>query len=322
MRGLKSISILLTLLLVFSFPTATADCTPSETYAVLSVFPAGDWLLIVVGHVSWTCEMVAGEWVGRPSLPDSNRDYYILTDGKDAFLLGSVNSLLTNTTPAGFINGTLYVLRTEEAEEPFRNVTVSINGEPHNFTLFKHVTITEVYRFRGGCFEMVSRCTVTSYPNGTLTRACEGKRVNASAFGLPGVPLRGSPVRFEDGKLRFALGGKDCVLLPPAGANASRVNFTAFKAARGPVIVNMGQVVLPAGSRIEDAPLIFVPEDGRASPIGISRDFSRLLCGSPQTGGTNPSTASKTTSKEKSICGPGLVVLASVALLLLRRSQN
>lgn len=322
MRGLKSISILLTLLLFISFPTATANCTPSETYTVLSVFPAGDWLLIVVGHVSGTCEMVAGEWVSRPDLPNSNRDYYILTDGKDAFLLGSVNSLLTNTTPAGFINGTLYVLRTEEAEEPFRNVTVSLNGEPHNFTLFRHITVTEVYRFRGGCFEMVSRCTVTSYPNGTLTRACEGKRVNASAFGLPGVSLRGSPIRFGDGKLRFALGGKDYVLLLPAGVNISHVNFTAFKAAQGPVVVNMGQVVLPAGSGIKNAPLIFVPREGKASPIRISRDFSRLLCENPQIGSTTSLSTLKTTQKEKSICGPGLMVIIALLPLLLRRFQN
>ena len=307
--------------LVVLLPTVTADCNPSETYTVLSVFPAGDWLLIAVGHVSWTCEMVAGEWVSKPNLPDSNVDYYILTDGKEAFLLGSVNPLLTNATPVSFINGTLYVLRTKETEEPFQNVTVSVNGEPHNFTLFKHVTTEETYHFNGWCFNVVSRCTITAYPNGNITRECRGEPVNASAFELPRTPLQGEPVIFEEGKLRFTLDGKDYTLLPPAGFNASSANFTAFKAAQGPVIVNMEQVVLPAGVGIEETHLIFVPEGGKASPIRISQDFSRLLCKSPQTGDANSSTP-QVTPEEKSICGPGLIVLVSTLFLLLGRQRD
>ncbi|NJE00493.1 hypothetical protein E3E42_01030 [Thermococcus sp. JdF3] len=282
--------------------------------------------------MSWTCEMVAGEWVSKLDLPDSNRNYYILTDGKEAFLLGSVNSLLTNTTPVGFINGTLYAVRVEEAKVPYRNVTVSINGEPHNFTLFKDVTVTEVYRFDDGCIERVSRCVVTEYSNGTVTKSCEGREINASHIRLPHKGLKGTPVELKGGTLTFTLGERRYALQLPGSINASSANFTAFRARNGVVIVSETPVRLPAGSGIEDAPLIFVPKNGVASPLKISMSLGPLVCKPPGTQTTNSvglrethSPPSGSTGRTKTpsgagnkVCGPGLLVLLG-ALPLLRR---
>ncbi|QDA31021.1 hypothetical protein FH039_04585 [Thermococcus indicus] len=188
--------------------TVSADCSAYEVYLVWGVYLTNGWLLIVVQHDSYTCEMIAGEWESRLDFANSLQEYYVLTDGERAFLLGGYGPSLMNTTPVGMINGTFYVLRVEKSTEPYKNLTVAIDGEPKNFTLIKNVTVREIYRFEGNCLEKVSECTITAYPNGTVTKRCNGAQLNVWAFKLPSTQTHGSYVEARDGKGNIHFGGK------------------------------------------------------------------------------------------------------------------
>jgi hypothetical protein len=157
-------------LLLFSLPHSSADCSPYEVYSVDSVYNINDWLLIVVGHDSYACEMIAGEWT--PVLVGIPDEYYLLTDGNKTIFLGGTG--IGQGISVGFMNGELCVLTVTIRHVPYQNVTITVEGRPHNFTLLKNVTVRTLYRFNGTCLENVSTCRIVSYPNGTKINTCRG----------------------------------------------------------------------------------------------------------------------------------------------------
>ncbi len=88
------------------FHFVSADCSPYDVYFVSSISSSKGWLLVVVDQDSWTCEMIAGEWMPRP--PCAPNEYYLLTDGNKTILLGGSDP--SRETFVGFVNETLYVL--------------------------------------------------------------------------------------------------------------------------------------------------------------------------------------------------------------------
>ncbi|WP_206206166.1 hypothetical protein [Thermococcus indicus] len=269
--------------------------------------------------MSYTCEMIAGEWENRV---DTANSYLILTDGSKAFLIGGSGPPLDWTMPAGFLNGTLYAARISKSKEPYKNVTVTINGEPYNFTLLKNVTVREIYRLGGSCFEKVSECTVTAYPNGTVIKRCNGAQLNVSAFKLPSTQTHGSYVEVRDGRLAFTLEGKDYTATPPGDINASRLSLRAFKAKRGVVLINRKVVQLPAGEGLDEAPLLFRIENGTVSRLEVFPDFSELVCGKPVVSETNATAElHKPATHGRKICGPALLVLLATLALAVRRRK-
>lgn len=310
-------------LLLLDFPTPTAasvDCSPYEVYSIDSVFQIDGWLLIEVSHVSYTCEMIAGEWENRV---DTANFYLILTDGSRAFLIGGSGPPLDWTMPAGFLNGTLYAARISKSKEPYKNITVTIDGEPKNFTLIKNVTVREIYRFEGDCLEKVSECILTTYPNGTVTKRCNGAQLNVSAFKLPSTQTYGSCVEARDGRLAFTLEEKDYTAALPENIHASKLSLTAFKAKRGIVLINRRLTQLPAGEGLGEAPLLFGIENGTVFRLEVPSDFSELVCEKPVVSDTNttaePNEPSATGIK---ICGPGFILLAAPIPVLLRRAKR
>lgn len=297
------LAFILILTLILFFPTATANCTPSEEYTTLSVSHVNGWLLITVGHIGWTCEVIAGELTSKPDLPDSSRDYFILTDGRKAYLLGGYNSLLVDNPPVGFLNGKLHVIQQSRRKESFKKVTLTVNGEPRNFTLIRSVTIAKEYSFNGDCFVETANCTTIKYPNGTVERACKG-RVNTPLLKPPLGKERGIPAVIEGGELRFALDGKDYRVKLPGRFNSSLLNLTVFKAKGGLVLVNWKQMMLPPGTGIDEVSLLFTVRNGSLFKLGVKQNFSELTC--------NRTMASP--GNEKGICGPGFMLLVSLII--------
>ncbi|NJE54420.1 hypothetical protein [Thermococcus sp. 21S9] len=310
----KVISNVVLVILVFSLlflPAVSADCSPYKIYSVDSISIIDGWLLLGIGENTYTCEMIAGEWtpvmIGVPS------EYYILTDGDKAVFLGGID--IGRETFPGFVNGTLYVLTVKRTHVPYKNVTITIEGVPHNFTLLKNVTVKALYRFNGACFENVSTCRIVSYPNGTKINTCNMFIWNVSDYKIPGGSLTGVPVRIENGTVHFRLGGSYSLVLP-GGVNASVLKLEAFKAEHGLVLVNRGAIKVPAGEGVEDIPVLFVADNKTVrSPKFV--DLEKFVCAK---GGANTTSSTANSVVEnmskKSICGPGFVALLAVLGLL------
>ena len=309
--------VLVILVLSLTPPAVSADCSPYEVYSVDSVFKVDGWLLVEVSHWSYTCEMIAGEWMPRPSCAVD--EYYILTDGSKAVFLGGTD--IGRETFPGFGNGTLYVLTVNRAHVPYKNVTITIEGVPHNFTLLKNVTVKTLYRFNGACFENVSACKIVSYPNGTKINICKGSVWNVSNYKIPGGSLTGVPVRIENGTVHFRL-RRSYSLAFPEGVNASVLKLEAFKAKHGVVLVNMGVIKVLAGEGVEDIPVIFVADNKTArSPKFM--DLEKFVCAK---GGANTtsSTANSVVDNrsKKSICGPGFMVILTITAIVRKRLRK
>ncbi|NJE01794.1 hypothetical protein [Thermococcus sp. JdF3] len=314
-----------------AFPTLTAasvDCSPYEVYSVGSVFQIDGWLLINALHWSYTCEMIAGEWVNRV---DTANSYLILTDGRRAFLIGGSGPPLDWTMPAGFLDGTFYAVRISTYKEQYKNIAVTINGEPRNITFTRNVRVEEIYRFNGTCFEPVSKCSFISYPNGTSLKTCNGTLVNVSPFKLPRWNVHGSPVMVEGRNLTFSLDGNQQIARLPEGMNPSLFALTAFGAKNGVVLINKRVLRLPAGTTIRDAPILFGIENETIVEIRIQQDFNEMVCNynlseTEDIVGQVDTKAfpvrGTTTSRENGICGPGLLVLLSVAGPALKKLQR
>ncbi|WP_456365383.1 hypothetical protein [Thermococcus sp.] len=315
---MRKIVAFLALMLLVSLPkhVVSADCSPYELYSVDSVFKLDGWLLIRVSHWSYTCEMIAGEWENRVADFDS---YLTLTDGREAFLIGGSGSLPDWTTSAGFLNGTLYAIRISRSRESYKNVTLTINNKPKNFTLTRNVKVKEVYRFTGDCFEPVLRCVLIQYPNGTTTKTCNGIPINVSLFKPPVGSIPGSPATLNGRNLIFSFNGQKYTFRLPMNMNASQLSLTVLEARNGIVLVNNHVVRLPAGVTIENVPVLFKIENRTIVPIRIQTDFRGVVCNNSgsESGGSN--TQSKASPR---ICGPGIFLMAAGIPSLLRRAKQ
>jgi len=294
----------------------SVDCSPYELYSVDSVFNLNGWLLIRVSHWSYTCEMIAGEWENRVADFDS---YLILTDGREAFLIGGSGSPLDWTMSAGFLNGTLYAIRISKSRKPYKNITLTINDKPKNFTLTRNVEVKEAYRFTGDCFEPVLRCVLIQYPNGTTTKTCNGIPINVSLFNPPAGSIPGSPATLNGRNLTFSFNGRKYTFRLPGNMNASQLSPIVMEARNGIVLVNNHVVRVPAGVTIKDVPVLFKIENKTIAPIRIQTDFRGVVCNNSgsESGGSN--TKSKASSR---ICGPGILLLAAAIPSLLRRAKR
>ena len=308
--GVVSVILVLSLIL----PAVSADCSPYNIYSVDSIGTINGWLLLGIGENTYTCEMIAGEWT--PVLMGVPNEYYILTDGNKTILLGGTD--LSRETFLGFVNGTLYVLTVNRTHVPYENVTIAIEGVPHNFTLLKNVTVKALYRFNGTCFENVSTCRIVSYPNGMKIDTCNGSVWNVSSYKIPGGSLTGVPVRIENGTVHFRL-GRSYSLVLPGGVNASVLKLEAFKSKHGVVLVNMGVIKVPAGESVEDIPILFVV-DGKTVRSPKFMDLEKFVCAKGGANATNSTTNSVVENRDKkNTCGPGFaVLLAGLGLLVVR----
>jgi len=309
--------VLVILVLSLTLPAVSADCSPYEVYSVDSVFKVDGWLLVEVSHWSYTCEMIAGEWMPRP--PCAVDEYYILTDGSKAVLLGGTD--IGRETFLGFVNGTLYVLTVNRAHVPYKNVTITIEGVPHNFTLLKNVTVKALYRFNGVCFENVSTCRIVSYPNGTKIDTCNGSVWNVSNYKIPGGSLIGVPVRIENGTVHFRLGRSHPLALPE-GVNTSVLKLEAFKAKHGVILVNMRVIKVPAGEGVEDIPILFVA-DNKTVRSPKFMDLGKFVCAKGGANNTSSTASSVVDNRgKKSICGPGFMVILAVTAAVIKRLRE
>ncbi|WP_297418719.1 hypothetical protein [Thermococcus sp.] len=289
----------------------SANCSPYELYSVDSVFKLDGWLLIRISHWSYTCEMIAGEWT--PVLISGPDRYYLLTDGNKTILLGS---------DVGLVNETLYVLTVTSACVSYQNLTITIEGKPHNFTLLKNMTVKTLYHFNGLCFENASTCRIILYPNGTRIDMCRGLLWNASFLKSPNVSLTGVPVKVERGRLHFML-GKNYTITSPEGINTSDLKLRAFTAKMGVVLINTGVIKVPAGTTLEEIPILFVIKDGTAQSAKILK-LEESTCKSMNINTIESPYKSVTASsnnKIKGICGPGFVVLIILSVLLLNKRR-
>ncbi len=308
-------------LLFFTFFTTgvSADCSPYELYSVDSVFNLNGWLLIRVSHWSYTCEIIAGEWMPRPPCAPPD-EYYLLTDGNKTILVGGIDP--STETFVGFVNETLYVLTLTNARIPYKNVTIAIDGVPHNFMLFKNVTVKTLYRFNGICLDNVSTCRIVSYSNGTKINTCDGFLWNASSLSLPNVSLTGVPVEAKDGRLYFTVGMKNYTVIFPTGINISNLKLSAFMAKNGIVLINTGVIKVPAGTTLEEIPILFLIKDGTAQSAKILK-LEESTCKSMNinTSESPYKSATASSNNKKTICGAGMVVIiaASIRLLMKRR---
>ncbi|NJE00495.1 hypothetical protein [Thermococcus sp. JdF3] len=322
-------------LLLFSLPLVSADCSSYELYSVNSISSFNGWLLIEVVKNSYACEMIAGEWT--PVLVGIPDEYYLLTDGNKTILLGGTG--IGQRISVGFMSGTLYVLTVTSTRVPYQNITITVEGRPHNFTLLKNVIVKTLYRFNGTCLENVSTCRIVSYPNGTKINTCRGFIWNASAFKPPNVSLAGSPVRIENGRLHFTLRRKSYTLALPEGVNASNLKLEAFMAKRGAVLINTGVIQVPVGVSIDEVPLLFTVENKTVRPPSVL-SLEKFVCekasvnttksagenvtanstDTPHTPPIKTTPSHPTSTKENSkICGPAFIILATTTGLLLRR---
>jgi len=292
------------------FHFVSADCSPYDVYFVSSISSSKGWLLVVVGQDSWTCEMIAGEWT--PRLTCAPNEYYILTDGNKTILLGGTD--LSRGTLVGFMNETIYVLIVTTAHVSYRNVTITIEGVPHNFTLLKNVTMKMLYRFNGVCLENVSTCRIVSYPNGTKTNTCNGSVWNVSGYKIPGSSLIGVPVKIENGAVHFTLGRRYSLALPE-GVNASVLKLEAFEAKHGVVLVNMRTIRVPAGENIKNIPILFVT-DNKTVHLPKFTSLEEFICAKCGTNTTNSAIDNK---DKKPICGPGFTGLLALVPLIIRK---
>ncbi|WP_457742927.1 hypothetical protein [Thermococcus sp.] len=187
----------LVVILVFSplFSLVSAGCSPYEVYSIDSVFKVDGWLLVEVSHLSYTCVMIVGEWT--PVLVGVPDEYYLLTGGNKIILLGGTDP--SRETFVGFVNETLYVLTVINSRVPYQNVTITIESEPHNFTLLKTPYIT----YKGAIFVNGSwYINITAYPEDAPPDECVkavyyfnparfcAEKTNLTWIGLPhGKPL-------------------------------------------------------------------------------------------------------------------------------------
>ena len=184
--------LLLVLFLVLPSPMVLAEaCEPHETYSMTSVLPGNGYAFIIVHHSEWICERVAGEETLRRNVPDGEYDLYYLFNGSDLLFLGKSNPLLGEPPVVAEINGTFYVLQRRQMGIPYKNVTLTINGETKNLTLTAKKTEMRVYRF-DGCASLIWNCTRLEFQNGTERTKCNRTEIlsyfaNTSQKSLPGV---------------------------------------------------------------------------------------------------------------------------------------
>ncbi|NJE49589.1 hypothetical protein [Thermococcus sp. 9N3] len=314
-KVIPNVVLVISVLSLLFLPAVSADCSPYKIYSVDSISIINGWLLLGIGENTYTCEMIAGEWMPRPSCAVD--EYYILTDGSKAVFLGGTD--IGRETFLGFVNGTLYVLTVNRAHVPYKNVTITIEGVSHNFTLLKNVTVKALYRFNGACFENVSACKIVSYPNGTKIDTCNGSVWNVSNYKIPGGSLTGVPVRIENGTVHFRL-GRSYSLALPEGVNASVLKLEAFKAKHGVILVNMGVIKVLAGEGVEDIPVLFVA-DNKTVRSPKFMDLEKFVCAKGSANTTNSTANSVVENRgKKSICGPAFLVLLGTTALFAEKT--
>ncbi|WP_297535934.1 hypothetical protein [Thermococcus sp.] len=313
-RGIFGVASIIFVLLLLFLPVISADCSPYSIYSVDSIGTINGWLLLEIGENTYTCEMIAGEWT--PVLVGMPNEYYILTDGSKTVFLGGTE--IGRETFLGFVNRTLYVLTVNRTHVPYKNVTITIEGVPHNFTLLKNVTVKTLYRFTGTCLENVSTCRIASYPSGTETNTCRGLMWNISTFKLPRKSLQGVPVMVKNGTVEVF--GGNYTLMLPEWVNASTLKLEAFKAKHGVVLINMEVIKVPAGESVEDIPLLFLVYGKTVrSPKFI--DLGKFVCAKGGANTTNSTAISVVENKsKKSICGPAFLVLLGTTALFAEKT--
>ncbi|WP_457741387.1 hypothetical protein [Thermococcus sp.] len=193
-------------------------------------------------------------------------------------------------------------------------MTITIEGEPHNFTLLKNVTVKTLYRFNGTCLENVSTCRIVSYLNGTKINTCREFIWNASVFKLPQKSLKGVPVRVRNRTV--SLSGENYTLILPEWVNASTLKLEAFEAGHGVVLINTGVIHVSAGVSINEIPLLFKVENRTARPLGLLT-IKKLICASA---GASTTKAALEDNGKKSTCEPAFLVLLVMICLLAKRT--
>ncbi|WP_209478229.1 hypothetical protein [Thermococcus stetteri] len=193
------------LVLLLIFPLVSGEtCEPYETYSITSILPSNGYAFIIVHHSEWICERVAGEETLRRNMPDGEYDLYYLFNGSDLLFLGKSNPLLDEPSVVAEINGTFYILQRKQMVVPYKNVTMTINGETKNLTLTAKKTEMRVYRF-DGCASLIWNCTRLEFQNGTERTKCNRTEILSYFANTPQKSPSGVKGVIENGFIVFRL---------------------------------------------------------------------------------------------------------------------
>lgn len=193
------------LVLLLIFPLVSGEtCEPYKTYSITSILPSNGYVFIIVHHSEWICERVAGEQTLRRNVPDGEYNLYYLFNGSNLLFLGKSNPLLGESPIVTEINGTFYILQRKQVVVPYKNITVTINGETRNITLTAKKTEMRVYRF-DGCASLIWNCTILEFQNGTERAECNGTEILSYFTNTPQKRPSGVRGVIENGFMVFRL---------------------------------------------------------------------------------------------------------------------
>ncbi|WP_457751631.1 hypothetical protein [Thermococcus sp.] len=261
-------SLFLILLIFFSFPLVSGEsCKSYETYSIISVLPGSGYAFIVVGHSEWVCEQIAGEGRLRRNNPDGDYNLFYLFNGSDLIFLGKNNPFLGEPSVIARVNGSFYIMQRTQLIVPYKNVTLTVNGEVRNFTITAEKTEMKVYRF-DGCASLIWNCTRLEFQNGTEMLKCNESQILSYFSENPQRNLPGVRGRIEDGLIVFRLTSftyKIPVIsfneyLSSLSENKTPKILSTLKALpldRGILIYYPGNIEVKIGSSLSDLPLLF-----------------------------------------------------------------
>jgi len=193
------------LILLLIFPLVSGEtCKPYETYSITSILPSNGYVFIIVHHSEWICERVAGEQTLRRNMPDGEYNLYYLFNGSKLLFLGKSNPLLGEPPIVTEINGTFYILQRKQMVVPYKNVTVTINGETRNITFTAKKIEMRVYRF-DGCASLIWNCTILEFQNGTERTKCNRTEILSYFTSTPQKRPPGVRGVIENGFIVFRL---------------------------------------------------------------------------------------------------------------------
>ena len=335
----KSFKILfLVLLLLFLYPLVSSEtCEPYEIYSITSVLPGDSWMVVVVHHSDWVCEMIAGEQTLRRDLPDGEYDLYYLFNGSNLLFLGRSNPLLGEPSITAEINGTLYILQHKEELVPYKNITLTINGEVRNLTITAKKTETKLYRF-DECASLVWNCTRLELQNGTVISNCKGNPVlNYFFTGNPTRSLPGIRGKLQDGYIMFV---NSTYRIPMAEFKKYFSSFPKDKIPKvfstlhalpfdgGILIYYPGEIKVKMGSFLSELPFVFFYDGENLRRLYMSMDMQELpVCKSnstltlkkSQNQSTSLNTKNQAEINKREICGIGTLLFLTFMLLVWKR---
>ncbi|HIP75261.1 MAG TPA: hypothetical protein EYH13_03815 [Thermococcus paralvinellae] len=155
-------------------------------------------------HSEWICERVAGEQTLRRNMPDGEYNLYYLFNGSKLLFLGKSNPLLGEPPIVTEINGTFYILQRKQMVVPYKNVTVTINGETRNITFTAKKIEMRVYRFDGYA-SLIWNCTILEFQNGAERTKCNRTEILSYFTSTPQKRPPGVRGVIENGFIVFRL---------------------------------------------------------------------------------------------------------------------